>query len=264
MNLEDIRVLVVDDEAALRGIFAKWLTKSGCRAVRTSANGAEAIEAIRQEPIDVLITDVRMPVMDGVTLVRRLAEQDPRVPTIIFVSGFGDVDRREMYHLGVEVFLTKPFSIDDLAAAIERATADPRLLWRTPLQSPPRQTVNLELPGPARSETNASEASQSGQDLGPDLGPGIGRGGFSARASEPLALGAVNFQCRFPEGTEDGEGAPELRGHGYVRWRSRLDQAVGIEFAYLESPGREWVVERIAVDNPRPFIPALAPDRDST
>jgi CheY-like chemotaxis protein len=269
MKLEDARVLVVDDEVALCGIFAKWLTRSGCRNIRTAANGEEAVEAIRQEPVDVLITDVRMPVMDGVTLVRKLAQQGERIHTIIFVSGFGDVDRREMYDLGVENFLAKPFRLEELADAVDQAIAERSTLWLSPMDSPPRQAVHVEVP-----EVPGVRASDVPGDGPEALGTralgrtshlcfSLGHGGFSARAEEPLGLGKVSFRCVFSNGDRAGESTPDLCGEGFVRWRSRTDQAVGIEFAYLESPGREWVVEQIAENNPRPFIPAMNQGTDS-
>src|ERR1700679_3890367 len=115
MKLTEARVLVVDDEISLREMFAKWLRASGCADVRVAADGEEALAAIQLAPVDVLITDVPMPVMDGVTLVRRLVEMGERVACIIFVSAFSDIDPREMYDLGVEAFLAKPFRLEELA-----------------------------------------------------------------------------------------------------------------------------------------------------
>ena len=260
MKLQDARLLVVDDEAALRGIFSKWLSNAGCSRIRTAANGKEAIDAIREEPVDVLITDVRMPVMDGVTLVRKLAEQGAPIHTVIFVSGFGDVDRREMYNLGVETFLAKPFRLEELAAAVDKAIADPATLWASPMEIAPRQAIYV--PVTDFSAEAPSETQGEGRPKEGNRRFHVGRGGFSVRTDEPLALGRVNFQCVFSQ--QEPGGPADLRGQGFVRWRSRLDHAVGIEFAYLESPGREWVVEHIAESNPRPFIPALQPPGDSS
>ena len=262
MKLEDARVLVVDDELALCRIFSKWLGKAGYSRIRIAANGAEAVEAIRQEPIDVLITDVCMPVMDGVSLVRKLAEQGEHIHTIIFVSGFGDVDRREMYDLGVENFLAKPFRLEELASAVGDAIADRDALWASPMEIPPRQAMQVCVPDVATVCSSESEAQIAAE--GGLVHFSLGRGGFSVRAEEPLGLGKVNFHCVFFAPDSNGAGHPDLRGQGFVRWRSTLDQAVGIEFAFLESPGREWVVEQIIKSNPRSFIPALHPAGESS
>jgi len=237
MKLTEARVLVVDDEISLREMFAKWLRASGCADVRVAADGEEALAAIQLAPIDVLITDVRMPVMDGVTLVRRLAEEGERVACIIFVSAFSDIDPREMYDLGVEAFLAKPFRLEELATALNHAIADRPTLWRTPMPIPPRQSVCFG-------------ADPDGDDQATEY-LRLGRGGFSAHSPEPLGLGKIAFRCCA------SSGQPELMGQGYVRWRSRVDHTVGIEFAYLDSPGREWVVEELFNESPRSFIPAL-------
>jgi CheY-like chemotaxis protein len=254
MKLTEARILVVDDEETLRDIFAKWLRGSGCLEVRTAANGVEAIEAIEAHPIDVLVTDVRMPVMDGVTLVRRLAQRGERIACIIFVSGFGDVDQREMYNLGVEAFLAKPFRLEELSDAIELAIAEGPDSWKTPMPIPPRQSVELELDAPTDPRPSPVSAP-------PEFGFfRLGRGGFSTRAPDVFGLGKIAFRCVFaqpeahPVATEP---PPELIGQGYVRWRSRADQTVGIEFAFLESPGREWVLAQIEAASPRSYIPTL-------
>jgi CheY-like chemotaxis protein len=261
MKLTDARILVVDDEAALRDIFAKWLRGSGCREVRTAANGLEAIDAIAAQPVDVLITDVRMPVMDGVTLVRRLAQRGERIACIVFVSGFGDVDQREMYNLGVEAFLSKPFRLEELSEALELAITEAPESWKSPMPIPPRQSVQLAL------DPTVPAAEPGPVHRPPTLGAfRLGRGGFSTRTPDVFGLGKIAFHCVFvqpeepsaaPE-TEPGP-LPDLVGQGYVRWRSRADQTVGIEFAFLESPGREWVLAQIEAAAPRSYIPALGP-----
>ncbi len=253
MKLDEASVLIVDDEPVLREIFAKWLSKAGCCSVRTAAHGEEALDAIRQQPVDVLITDVRMPVMDGVTLVRRLFAQGERLHTIIFVSGFGEVDLREMYDLGVDSFLTKPFRVEELAEAVDKALADRALLWASPMELAPRQTLHLAPPSAPVEQVLRANVGKS--DAPPPFL--LGRGGFSARTEEPLVLGKVSFRCALSSSDPEDSGKPDLCGQGFVRWRSKLDQAVGIEFAFLESPGREWVVQQIAKENLRSFLPAL-------
>jgi hypothetical protein len=88
----------------------------------------------------------------------------------------------------------------------------------------------------------------------------LGRGGFSTRAPNVFGLGKIAFHCVFaqPEGQSLAvDPPPELIGQGYVRWRSRADQTVGIEFAFLESPGREWILSQIEAASPRSYIPSI-------
>ncbi len=238
MQLSEARVLVVDDECALREIFAKWLVSVGCGEVATAVDGAEAFEMLQTSQFDMLISDVRMPRMDGITLVRRLAELGRSIPSIIFVSGFGDVDEREMYGQGVEAFLAKPLRMEELISAIRRALAERSSLWLAPMEVAPRQRLEVEVNGCTASDADKDHSLR------------LGRGGFSVRYAHPLSLGKVTFECRCLE-------TPGLvvSGQGMVRWRSRADQRVGIEFAYLEEASRTLVLETIAEDRPRCFIP---------
>ena len=231
MQLSEAKVLVVDDEPALRQIFAKWLETMGCLQVKTAEDGEAALGVLQVESFDLLISDVRMPRMDGITLVRKLGEVDRSIPSIIFVSGFGDVDEREMYGQGVEAFLAKPLRMDELMDVIRKALADRGVLWTEAMPVSPRQSIQIE--------TGLLE----------DQSLRFGRGGFSMSYSGPLSLGKVTFACA------DGGEKPMLSGQGLVRWRSRTDQRVGIEFAYLEEPSRAAVLERISRERPRSFIP---------
>jgi CheY-like chemotaxis protein len=228
MELSEARVLVVDDEPALCEIFAQWMKLAGCRSIRTEPNGEAALAAVSEEQVDVLVTDVRMPLMDGVTLVRTLVERGEGIPTIIFVSGFGDVDHREMYGLGVEAFLTKPLRREELMSAVRRAIAERGVLWSERMEIAPRQALDIVVrEGSIR----------------------LGRGGFSAPCPGPMTPGRVTFHCKLEE--EDRV----IAGQGYVRWYSRSEQRVGIEFGYLDAICRERVLEEIAASQPQGFVP---------
>lgn len=227
MDLSEARVLVVDDEPALCEIFAQWMRIAGCKEIRTERNGEAALAAVAEAPIDVLVTDVRMPLMDGVTLVRKLVDRGETIPTIIFVSGFGDVDQREMYGLGVEAFLSKPLRRDELMGAVKRAIAERGELWSERLEIAPRQTLDIVVR---------------------DSSIRLGRGGFSAPSPGPMSQGRVTFCCRLDEGRV-------IDGQGYVRWYSRTEQRVGIEFAYLEETCREQVLAEISAKRPPGFVP---------
>ena len=230
MELGEAKVLIVDDEPALREIFAKWLLCAGCGEVKTAGDGEEALATLDRERFNLLISDVRMPKMDGITLVRRLAERESTIPSIIFVSGFGDVDEREMYGQGVEAFLSKPLRMAELLLAIQRALAERSVLWLEPMESVPRQTLRI----------GAEDAA----------GMRLGRGGFSVRCEQPLTLGKVSFA------TDGNAGGNELKGQGFVRWRSKSDQRVGVEFSFLDQGSRGWVLEELSKETPRCFLPA--------
>ena len=72
MKLAEASILVLDDEPDLVDIFGNWLTAAGYQHVYTAENGQGALAVINSTAIDLLVTDLRMPLMDGITLVRQI------------------------------------------------------------------------------------------------------------------------------------------------------------------------------------------------
>jgi two-component system, OmpR family, response regulator MprA len=106
-------VLVVDDEPTIRETVASLLAEEGCR-VRLAVDGLEAIEAIEAEAVDLIVSDVRMPRLDGVSLVQSLRRRGNRTPVVLIsaVYAAADVD------LPVTRFVPKPFDLEDLLDAV--------------------------------------------------------------------------------------------------------------------------------------------------
>jgi two-component system, LuxR family, response regulator FixJ len=122
MSNVDIIVHVVDDEEAVRNSLAFLLGTSGF-AVRTHASAASFLEIASSIRNGCLVTDLRMPDIDGVELLRRLSAQGSMLPAIV-VTGHGDVQMAvEAMKNGALDFIEKPFSDDVLIASIERAVA---------------------------------------------------------------------------------------------------------------------------------------------
>jgi two-component system response regulator HydG len=114
------RVLVVDDEASARGALAKLLEHAGY-AVDAAGDGAEALTIASEHPPDVVVTDLKMPGMDGLTLLAKLREQDRDVPVVV-ATAFGNISAAvSAMRAGAADFLTKPIDFDMLSVAIERA-----------------------------------------------------------------------------------------------------------------------------------------------
>jgi two-component system, NtrC family, response regulator HydG len=114
------RVLVVDDEPSARSGLEKLLKQEGY-AVNVAADGREALAVAAEMPPDVVVTDLKMPHMDGVALLGKLREQDPDLPVIV-VTAFGDVGSAvSAMRAGATDYLTKPVDFDALTLAIERA-----------------------------------------------------------------------------------------------------------------------------------------------
>ena len=113
------RLLVVDDEPNLLRAVAAILQGEGFD-VTTARNGREALFLIAQNLPDLIVSDIRMPVMDGYTLARRLrTTPQSAITPIVFLTAKGETeDRIEGFRAGVDAYLTKPFEPDELVAVI--------------------------------------------------------------------------------------------------------------------------------------------------
>ncbi len=120
--------IVVDDEANLRTVLKTHLGFAGylCHVCR---NGEEALVKIRQHsPVDVVLTDLRMPEMDGMTLLARIRQEDPSLPVII-LTAFGSVDNAvAAVKAGAFDYLEKPFDREKLLLVMNKAVATSRKL----------------------------------------------------------------------------------------------------------------------------------------
>jgi DNA-binding NtrC family response regulator len=115
-----VRILVVDDEASARSGLEKLLKQSDFD-VSTAEDGAVALEQAAVTAPDVVVTDLKMPNMDGMTLLAKLREQDPDLP-IIVTTAFGDVNSAvDAMRKGAADFITKPIDFDVLSLSIDRA-----------------------------------------------------------------------------------------------------------------------------------------------
>ncbi len=105
------RVLVVDDDDAIREVAAACLELVGGYAVTTAASGAEGFALAVADPPDAIVLDVMMPGMDGPTLFRML-QAEPRtagIPVVLLTAKAHEADREALGALGVAAVLTKPF-----------------------------------------------------------------------------------------------------------------------------------------------------------
>ena len=111
------RILVADDERAVRESLNRALTLEGYE-VRVVADGAQALEALRSEPADVVMLDVMMPVVDGLTACRVLRSEKNRVPILMVTARTETSDRVAGLDAGADDYLPKPFALDELLARL--------------------------------------------------------------------------------------------------------------------------------------------------
>lgn len=120
------RLMFVDDEEGVRVSWKRYFENRGF-SVATAPDGASAIEELSQKPADVVVSDLRMPGIDGLQLLEWINERQPDTRFILF-TGYGDqATERRARELGVESYLEKPVAPDVLAHAIDVALDPGRL-----------------------------------------------------------------------------------------------------------------------------------------
>ena len=112
-------LLIADDEKGYRDVLTAIFEDQG-HVVHTATNGRLALEQIKQQPCDLVISDVRMPDMDGIQFLRAAREFYPDIG-IVMMTAFGTIDTaREAFKLGANDFITKPFNNDELKLIVAR------------------------------------------------------------------------------------------------------------------------------------------------
>src|SRR6186713_1266764 len=117
------RVLVVDDEASIRDLLAKTLALAEYE-VDLAPDGRSALERLRIIPYDLLITDLKMPGVDGLTVIREARRLKADLPVIIITGYSNEASAIEAVNLGVSGYLTKPFRVPRVLAAASKALGE--------------------------------------------------------------------------------------------------------------------------------------------
>ncbi|MEW5853335.1 MAG: sigma-54 dependent transcriptional regulator [Myxococcota bacterium] len=124
------RILVVDDEANARAALADLLREEGY-AVDVAADGFKALPKLDEQAPDLLLTDLRMPGMDGLELMRKARERDPTMAVVV-MTAFGAIDTAiQAMREGAADYLTKPLNFDELVLVLQRTLESRRLREET-------------------------------------------------------------------------------------------------------------------------------------
>jgi putative nucleotidyltransferase with HDIG domain len=124
---DEVQILVVDDDPAIRDVLAESLGGYGYRCV-TAGDGAEALVRIRDGGFHLLVSDIDMPCMDGVSLLREVKSIRPETE-VIMLTGMMDLETAlQSMRMGATDYLTKPFNLEQVRITVERAIEKRRLL----------------------------------------------------------------------------------------------------------------------------------------
>ncbi|MCD6087093.1 MAG: sigma-54-dependent Fis family transcriptional regulator [Candidatus Hydrothermae bacterium] len=122
----DERILIVDDEASVGQFLSIMLEREGYK-VEAVLSGKEALEKIAENPPQVVLADLRMPEMDGIELLTRIKEEDPRIAVVI-MTAYGSLESAvEAMRKGAFDYVMKPFQIEEIKLVIKRAIEERKL-----------------------------------------------------------------------------------------------------------------------------------------
>jgi excisionase family DNA binding protein len=113
------RVLVVDDELSIRDLLSKTLALAEYD-VDTAPDGRSAVASLRDQAYDLMITDLKMPGMDGLALIHEARRLAPRLPVVIITAHSTEASAIESVNMGVSGYLTKPFRITKILSTAAR------------------------------------------------------------------------------------------------------------------------------------------------
>ena len=121
------RILVVDDESSIRDLLSKTLALAEYD-VDTAPDGRSALERLRLYPYDLLIADLKMPGIDGLSVIREAKRLKANLPVIIITGYSTETAAIEAVNLGVSGYLTKPFRVPQVLAAAAKAIGETSLI----------------------------------------------------------------------------------------------------------------------------------------
>ncbi len=118
------RVLIVDDDIDLLNTLVRLLGRFGYTCL-TASSGDEGIRLMDVESPDLVVTDLRMPGIDGVAVARHAQERTPAIPVVLMTAYHTRETERRAEEVGVGIHLAKPFASVDFVSAVQRALAGP-------------------------------------------------------------------------------------------------------------------------------------------
>ena len=152
------KVWVIDDDRSIRWVLERALRKAEMD-VTTFSNGVGVMEALQRDLPDVILTDVRMPGIDGLDLLRQVTARYPSLPVII-MTAHSDLDSAvSAFHGGAFEYLPKPFDLDEAVDQVRRACRNRREEDPPPHASPsPQRRTSSARPRPCRRSSAPSGA----------------------------------------------------------------------------------------------------------
>lgn len=153
MNRASAKIWIVDDDRSIRWVLERALSQAGMQPTAFDS-GANIMKQLEREQPDAIISDIRMPGVDGITLLSRIGQAHPNVPVIIMTAHSDLESAVSSYQSGAFEYLPKPFDVDDAVALAKRAVAysHEKKAVATPKTQSPEQSTEIIGEAPAMQE----------------------------------------------------------------------------------------------------------------
>lgn len=242
-QLKNKLILIVDDEADLREIISSEFEFMGAKVLQAE-NVSEATHLIDSNPVDLVISDIRMPGGTGIDLLNYVKTKNVDSPPMILMTGFSDVSKEEAYDMGAEAFMGKPFKLEELLEVASYLT--------TPFGERKRPIANASTKKIQRRFDLDFHSALMSHDVQ------IGRGGvsFLIRSEELTAeVGAsLNFTLQFKDVSLDGTAVCQwIKSKGAGDWL-----AIALEFIEFSAPTLTFLNDYWKHHKIIPYIPRLS------
>lgn len=246
----EIKVLLVDDDDQVLEMFVSLFDSLGFK-VDSSVNGKEAFEKLLQAeknniPYDVILSDIRMPIMDGVELLKKIKTHNVLIPSVLLISGYSDYSIEDLYGMGADGVFEKPFRAASVRDAIQRGSLS--LIEQWSVHNPSKSELNLKFTFKDIHELLKSNVIR------------LGRGGFSYLGKDFQASihNSLDFEFDF-QNTQD---LPSIKGQAIVRWNRapKLDESFpgfGVEIKFLDESCRQKYFDFIQAQKLSSYIPKI-------
>lgn len=126
-------ILAVDDEQLIRDLIATFLSKLG-HSCLTAIDGVDALNQLKETKVDAVITDIRMPNMDGIMLTGEIFSQYPGLPVMVMTAFDEEYSAGIAISIGAREFIKKPFSLDEFAIRLHKMINDSEAMRRMKLK----------------------------------------------------------------------------------------------------------------------------------
>ncbi len=240
-------VLIVEDEKFMRDILQLYLKELGFLFIEAK-NGSEALQILMEQSIDLVISDIHMPVKSGVELLKDLRAKNPAYPPFVFITSFSDISSEEALDLGAEAFLRKPLRKKELLEVVEKALVPKGERWSQGL-----------IVGESARKFDFTIGTENSWQAPNDLRVAleIGQGGMFLPVVDDFPSSFEVIKVKVDAGHLK---LGVLEGLCQVRWVRQeagdgFHVGIGVEFLELETSARSTLLKYLELKEPKSYIP---------